>query len=90
MALKMTLNFDTGVVVENAYLNIGDITGNKDALYFQLDVYMSKSASEEGKKVIRQTLHSFTPSAEDDSLRWDKQAYEYLRTLEEFKDAEDC
>ncbi|OME62299.1 hypothetical protein BSK59_02175 [Paenibacillus odorifer] len=90
MALKADIQLDSGIVVNGSYLKIGDITGNKDNLSFQLDTYMNKNASEEGKKVLRQTLHSFTPSAEDDSLRWDKQAYEYLKTLEEFKDAEDC
>lgn len=31
----------------------------------------------------------FTPSADDNSVRWDKQAYEYLKTLPEFKNAVD-
>lgn len=31
----------------------------------------------------------FTPSTNDNSVRWDKQAYEYLKTLPEFKNAVD-
>lgn len=31
----------------------------------------------------------FTPSTDDNSVRWDKQAYEYLKTLPEFKNAVD-
>lgn len=69
---------------QKTYTKIDSISGNKE----KLDVIVH-TLNKQGGEIIKLSGFYFTPSNELDSLRWDKQAYEYLKKTEEFKDAMD-
>lgn len=69
---------------KNCYVKVVSLDGNKK--------YINGVAlviDQELNEPIYDYRFMFTPSNEDNSMRWDKQAYEYLKTLADFKDAED-
>lgn len=71
--------------VKNAYLAIVNVTGDKNKVTFIVNVYDSAD-----KELIVDTQrYNFVPSQDDNAQRWDKQAYEFLKTLDEYKDAID-
>lgn len=69
---------------KNCYVKIVSLDGNKK--YINGVALVIDQAFNEP---IYDYRFMFTPSNEDNSMRWDKQAYEYLKTLSDFKDAED-
>lgn len=71
------------ISIENTYLKITNISGCKASIICHYNIFKSK------KELICITTGSFefVPTLEGDNFI--KQAYEHLRTLEEFKDVED-
>lgn len=90
MALSKTITLNNGLVVENAYIRIAEIAGNKHFLNLIVHSYISQQAFQEGKTFLEQKLYSFIPSVEEGVTNFIKQGYEYLKTLEEYQDAIDC
>ena len=70
--------------IGNGYITVGNIAGNKEELTFKLFYRKDK----EGEILDFKEL-KFTPSQDDNSERWDKQAYEYTKSLPEFSKAID-
>lgn len=69
---------------EDCYVKVVSLDGNKK--------YINGVAlviNQELNEPVYDYRFMFTPSQEDNSMRWDKQAYEYLKTLPEFKNAVD-
>ena len=89
MAFSKSVEYDTGVIVDDSYINIVSVNGNKESLTVYLNYYASDIARQSNKLPLKQAVYSFVPDASLNSLRWDKQAYEYLKTLPEFEDAID-
>lgn len=83
MAIKKDINLETGVCVNNAYCRIENITIDKHNMNFNIRKYADKD-----KPFFDEQYLSCSYNIECENLF--KQAYEYLKTLEEFKDAEDC
>ena len=69
---------------KNCYVKIVSLDGNKKYIN-GVALVIDKDKNEP----VYDYRFMFTPSNEDNSMRWDKQAYEYLKTLADFKDAED-
>jgi len=90
MALSKTINLQNGLTIENSYMRIDSIAGNKNQLTISVNSYVSQQAFQDGKAYLEQKLYSFTPSVEESSANFIKQGYEYLKTLEEYQDAVDC
>ncbi len=68
----------------DCYVKVVSLDGNKK--------YINGAAlviDQESNEPVYDYRFMFTPSADDNSVRWDKQAYEYLKTLPEFKNAVD-
>jgi hypothetical protein len=84
MALMKTTILESGLVIPEAYYRVQGINGNKDIVTISIEVFVSKSLCEEQKLPVSYMSFNFIPSQEENALRWDKQAYEYLKTLEEF------
>lgn len=82
MALKKDFEFN-GVQVPDGYLVINSISGNKTQIGFNVDY---KSSFENDP--IKQENFAFFPNME--GFNFIRQAYEYLKTLDEFADAKDC
>lgn len=90
MALRKTITTDFGITVNDAYHKIETVGGNKNNVTITVNAYVTQEASQNGTSFINQKTFNFIPAPDDNSLRWDKQAYEYLKTLDEYKDAADC
>lgn len=89
MAISKTIVLSSGLTVENAYIRISNIEGNKDSLVFEIRGYASQQAYLDGKSYLDYKKYSFVPSQSSISDRWDKQAYEYLKTLDKYIGAVD-
>ena len=65
-----------------AYIKITDINGNKEKLHVIVNF---------SNKDVEFTKSYYAPvSTEDNAPNFIKQAYEYLKTLPEFENSEDC
>lgn len=86
MAISSNFTLKNGLSIEEAYLKIDIVRGDKNTLGFSLVPYKEKNSSdplEEG------TYYEFRVNQDENSVRWDKQAYEYLKTLPEYASAID-
>lgn len=89
MALSKRIELGSGIILENGYIRVQGINGNKNILAINLEIFASKELCEDGKEPISHMVFTFVPSESENALRWDKQAYEYLKTLPEFDGAID-
>ena len=88
MALKKTITkniYEQDIVLQNAYLRIGQLEGTKDKISFTVITLTGDLTN-----TIEIKQYEITPSILDDSPNFIKQGYEYLKTLDEYKDAIDC
>lgn len=84
MALKKTITTEHGFVVNDAYHRIENLMfQNKNEIQFSIKTYVSldKSPILSTMRSCPYDLNGANPFV---------QVYEYLKTTDEFKDAEDC
>ncbi len=81
-----TLIRESKTLISNGYVKVGLLNGNKNGI----EVIMEYRIRKEDMESIHNKSFLFTPSPAEDSPRWDKQVYEYLKTLPEFKNVVDC
>ncbi len=72
-------------IIENAYLMINRLIGDKNKVTFELEVYKDNTKS----FLVESKHYSFVPSVDDNAPNFIKQGYEYLKTLDEFAGAVD-
>lgn len=77
-----TFNEDGVIEMRDAYIKVESVEGNKSSV--------AASVSLKSEIGIANTLYTFTPSVEDGANNFIKQAYEHLKTLDEFAGAVDC
>jgi hypothetical protein len=82
-SITLKSNFGDDVVFNNAYIRVVNITGNKQ----QLNVEAHYCKTKDGM-FLHKTQSAFTPSL--DANNFIAQAYEHLKTLQEFTGATDC
>lgn len=86
MALKKDIellnNFGELSIFKDCLIKITEIKGNKDYMQLQISFY------KENWSVIATKYEYFKPVLNIDNFI--RQGYEHLKTLDEFKDAEDC
>lgn len=87
MAISMEIETGHGLVVENAYVKIVELSGNKENINLRVDFYLNKISSDSGKAPLKQEIYSFIPTLNDNFI---KEGYDYLKTLEEFMNSIDC
>lgn len=95
MALSKNVNmqYKSGLTipVENVYIRINSYSGDKNSISIYVGKYMSYQHFLNGKESLEPIkIYSFTPDILNDSQNFIKQGYEYLKTLDEYKDAIDC
>lgn len=74
------------VNMKEAYIVVTDIRGDKFNLKFTVKIYTNAL-----KNVLLDTEeYNFIPSNDENSERWDKQAYQYLKTLPKYENSIDC
>lgn len=83
MAIIKNVNLGNGIKVDSAYLRVENITLDKTSMTFNVRKYVDKTKSFFSEYYL-------TCPYNIDGENPFKQAYEYLKTLEEFKDSEDC
>lgn len=87
MALFKTLelvdNFNVTVNIQNAYIKVVTVNGNKDLLFANVTAYKEKDG-----QTLTNKSYEFTPDLA--GRNFFAQAYEYLKTLPEFSNATDC
>lgn len=83
MALLITKKTDTGLLVENTYSRIDNIFISRNRMTITLNYYKDKD-------LLPFIWSTYGCEYTTDGENPFKQAYEYLKTLEEFKGSEDC
>ena len=83
MALLITKKTDTGLLVENTYSRIDNISISRNRMTITLNYYKDKD-------FLPFAWSTYGCRYTTDGENPFKQAYDYLKTLDEFKDSEDC
>lgn len=89
MALSKNIILNNGLTVENAYIRIDTVNGYKGGLDISVNSYISQKVFATGQGYLEQKIYSFIPNVDDTASNFIKQGYEYLKTLDEYKDAMD-
>lgn len=74
------------VTLENAYVMVNGIEGDKDQLNFSVIIFKDENKN----CIIESKNYNFSPEINGNSLNFIMQAYMYLKTLPEYADAIDC
>lgn len=82
MALRKNIELETGIKVNDAYLRVEIPSLTKDTLSFVVRKY-----ADIDKPYFKETFYN--TSYDINGTNPFKQAYEYLKTLEEFKESKD-
>ena len=90
MALSKTIKLSNGLEIKNAYIRIDTVNGFKSGIDISVNFYVSQEAFNNGQGYLEQRMYNFVPSVEDTAPNFIKQGYDYLKTLDEYKDAVDC
>lgn len=90
MAIKKNITLKNGLEVEDAYMRIDTISGYKKSITISLNIYISKDAFMENKPYIQQNFHTFTPNVSIGAKCIWEQAYEYIKSIDEYRDSIDC
>ena len=88
MAILVTIETDSGLIVENAYGKITSVGGGKNGAVIELKYYRDVEASTT-LEPIKVEYYNFIPSVDDTSDNFIKQGYEHIKTREEFEHALD-
>jgi hypothetical protein len=82
--VKVKLENGIEFVVNAAYLKVQKVTATKDSAVAEVHWFKAKGE----QKPIQIWQHGFVPALEGDNFI--KQAYNHIKTLEEYADAVDC
>jgi len=72
------------ITLPKAYIKIDGLNGTKELINLSIGIYTSK----DGNKIVSYN-QAFKPDITDAAKNFIKQGYEYLKTLDEYKDAMD-
>lgn len=89
MAVSKTITYKN-ITIENAYIKAEGFTGYKNGLTFYMRAYKDKDSSNSTDNILTSDEITFVPDDSENALRWDKQAYEYVKSLDEYSDVVDC
>ncbi len=76
---------NTEEILENAYIKVDNQNGNKTNVHLEVGIYTRKEGI-----LVFSSVYNFVPNIEDSAPNFIKQGYEYLKTLDEYKDTIDC
>lgn len=72
------------IIVENTYIKITNQEGDKNNIKIIVTIFDKKDGN-----IVNRKYYSFIPNVEDGASNFIKQGYEFLKTLDEYKDAID-
>lgn len=81
--IELENNFGEISIFPDCYIKIDGINGDKTNINLNVSFYNNK----EDKRYLKSIIISFVPTLDKNFI---EQGYEYLKTLEDFKDTEDC
>jgi S-adenosylmethionine synthetase len=87
MAFQKRIELASGIVAEEAYVRISYLTGTKTYLSITAEVYLNKNIYDKKGLSLCSEYYSFEPTTIDGSVNFIAQAYKYLKTHPDFKDA---
>lgn len=90
MALLNKAQLSNGLSFKEAYYRIDTINGSKEEIKLSVNIYSSQESFIKGYSYLEQYFYTFTPKVSKNSLEMWNQAYEFLKSLEEYKDSIDC
>lgn len=89
MALKQTFqtedNFGHPVTLTDTYCRVSRVIGDKTLMHFNVEVLNT-----EKNRVYMEKSYSFVPAVDGNSANFIAQAYEHLKTLDEYAGAVNC
>lgn len=88
MAISKKFSTTFGIELDQAYMRVGSISGNKNHLDVVIHIFANKITAENGGSVVAVFRYGFKP--ERNGKTWDAQAYDHLKTMPEFDGATDC
>lgn len=88
MALILKKELESGLILEEAYCKVEEINANKEKMNFYLSTYLNKEARDNNKAPLETRFYSCNHNVlvNKNSIR---QAYMYLKSLEDFSEAID-
>jgi hypothetical protein len=94
MALETTIEykpsaFDTPAKIENAYCRIAYVAGDKRSMIVRINCFKNKETSDKEPPAHLISV-SFIPNMAEDAVNFIAQAYDHLKTLQEFVTSKDC
>lgn len=84
--LNLTTTIVESVQLSNVYVMVDKLQGDKTLIEFTINHYMDSSK----QTLIRATNHVFVPDVSDRAKNFVEQAYEHLKSLNEYANAIDC
>lgn len=89
MAIIKELELDNGIKLESAYFKISNINCTKEFMDFTVNIYKDKACRFENKSTIDSLNYICVHDISNNSLNVFRQAYEYLKSLDDYKNSID-
>lgn len=87
MGVLVNKTLDNGLKIVSAYVRVASFSGTKESIDFWINYYTDYESRKSGKPYILQEMYSFVPDLKEGASNFVKQMYQYMKTLEQFKDA---
>lgn len=81
MGLVATIELDSGLVVENAYIRVDSLKGGKAEMLITASVFASEQSAREGRPALQALYDHLYPRLTDNDLSLWTQAYAKLKLL---------
>lgn len=85
MALILKKELENGITLNESYHKISSISCNSNVIDFNVEIYKDKEARENNKKVVECKNYRCSHDVTNTSVNSIRQAYEHLKTLDEYK-----
>lgn len=89
MGLIKSITLNSGLEVNDAYFRIDSLHSDQVSCDITITAYISREAYLGGKAFLSAERHDFKPETDDDAPNIFRQAYAYLKSVDDYRDAED-
>ncbi|OVE34799.1 hypothetical protein CCZ20_24420 [Priestia aryabhattai] len=87
LGIQHTLELSNGLVVNNAFSRVEEISGTPQWLTFTLKSYVSREMADSQREPLIQEVFGFAPDLNEGQPNFFQQAYNQLKTMEAYQDA---
>lgn len=89
MALILKKELENGITLNESYHKISSVSCTSNVIDFNVEIYKDKEARENNKKAVEIKSFRCSHDVTNTSVNSIKQAYEYLKTLDEYSNSID-